>query len=98
MPQDATGSEAVGRSVLGGAACGLSFAGACGDALAQAVRREGARHDAAGGRAAPAPRRPSAVAVVAPRPASAGAGEAPAVSPPSAARGAVMERRAAGRR
>ncbi len=43
MPQEAKANEEVlGRSVLGGAACGLSFAGASFDALARSVGR-GAR-------------------------------------------------------
>ncbi|GGG27701.1 hypothetical protein GCM10010964_14530 [Caldovatus sediminis] len=39
MPQDATAGDVLGRSVLGGAACGLSFAGASCDALARAAER-----------------------------------------------------------
>jgi hypothetical protein len=49
MPQDATAGDALGRSVLGGAACGLSFAGASCDALARAA----ARREASGARRFP---------------------------------------------
>jgi hypothetical protein len=62
MPQDATAGDRLGRSVLGGAAGGLSFAGASCDALARAATRRAAsgtrRFSGAAGRG-PAPARTS---------------------------------------
>lgn len=61
MARDPVPADAIGRSFLGGAACGLSFIGASDDALAReaAARRWQADRRAGGRPAAPGADTPS---------------------------------------